>query len=78
MEIIETNEKEMQQLLGTKKPIMSEDFWQSSDSDTIYYMDGGLETVMDKLEEDYNKQDIVKMFSIWYIKDLDSYVSIWD
>lgn len=76
MEIIETNEKEMQQLLGTKKPIMSEDFWQSSDSDTIYYMDGDLETVMDNLEEDYSEPDIAKVFSILYIKDLASYVAI--
>ena len=76
MEIIETNEKEMQQLLGTKKPIMSEDFWQSSDSDTIYYMDGDLETVMDNLEEDYSEPDIAKAFSILYIKDLASYVAI--
>lgn len=78
MEIIETNEKEMQQLLGTKKPIMSEDFWQSSDSDTIYYMDGDLETVMDNLEEDYSEPDIAKVFSILYIKDLASYVAIWN
>lgn len=76
MEIIETNEKEMQQLLGTKKPIMSEDFWQSSDSDTIYYMDGDLETVMDSLREDYSEPDIAKVFSICHIKDLASYVAI--
>ena len=78
MKIIETNEKEMQQLLGTKKPIMSEDFWQSPDSDTIYYMDGDLDTVMDNLKEDYSEQDIVRMFSIWHIKDLDSYAAIWN
>lgn len=59
------NRQEFKDLLNTKHEYDTEEFWQN-DSDTIFYMDGNLDTVLSAIsEEGFDYQD----FSFYLVND---------